>query len=126
MTNTLQKVKVFFNRVLGFFPSRIPTGVTEFDAWSDSIFDTYAKGIGLTDRDSTRWALSNQIMHMESTEAYKAKRFFALMLHKAASNQVSYFVMQTIKEKQAAQQAAAKQAAEVTVPTQVSDEQPKP
>lgn len=113
------EVKRFFKGVRGFFPSKTPVGKAEFHAWADDIIYTYRPP---ADTTSIKFALSAMIMRLNPTEAYKAKRFFALCLHKASAAQVACDVMEDIKQEQAAKQRAA-QTAEVTATQIATNEQ---
>jgi hypothetical protein len=63
-------------------------------------------------------------MRLNPTEAYKAKRFFALCLHKGAAAQVAAYVMEDIKNQQKAEyeaQLAASSKPEVTPNAETSN-----
>lgn len=119
MNRYFTQVKRFFQRLRNWFPSPLPIGMTAFLEWSSSIIDAY----GFPDNDSIRFALATQIMHAESTAANKPKRYFALLTHKAMSNQIAHAKLMALKEEQEAkmkeEQAKAAQAkqAEATAPT---------
>ena len=91
------EVKRAINKILGFFPSKIPTGAEEFEKWAKSIIDTYKPA---ADARSVRFVLSGLLMRLEQTEATKCKRFFALCLHRAAAGQVGAYKMEDIKNEQ--------------------------
>lgn len=114
-----QKLIRYYKYLRGFFPSPTPVGKADFHIWADDIINTYRPP---ADTTSIKFALSAMIMRLNPTEAYKAKRFFALCLHKASAAQVACDVMEDIKQEQAAKQKAA-QLAEVTANTVVSSEQ---
>lgn len=96
-----------FNRLKGLFPSPIPQGMTEFYSWADSIIDTYQPP---ADKRSVHFALATMIMRLDPTSAYKSKRYFSLCLHKGIAGQIANGVMFEIKEQQAAEIQAAKDA----------------
>lgn len=126
LMNALQKVKNILNKVIFLLPSRLPSGMKEFESWASSIIQTY----NFPDNDSTRFALATMILHLESvakielnllivkilipTSAFKSKQYFAQTVLKSMSNQVAAGVMQDLKEKQKreAEEAAAKEAQE--------------
>jgi hypothetical protein len=94
----------FCTRLRNFFPSPVPQGVAEFEAWSSSIIQTY----GFPDNDSVRFALATMILHSGPTAAYASKRYFAVMVKAGAAKQVASQVFTDIKQRQiAAQQQAA-------------------
>lgn len=99
-----QKLIKYFKVLRGFFPSPTPVGKAAFHAWADDIINTYNPPADVT---SVKFALSAMIMRLNPTEAYKAKRFFALCLHKASAAQVACDVMEDIKQEQIAKQKAA-------------------
>jgi hypothetical protein len=124
MNNALVKIKNIIARIRGAFPSSLPQGVTEFNAWSQSIIDTYAPPM---DERSVRFSLCALLMRLGQTEAYKPKRYFALAIHKGAASQIAAYVMEDIKNEQKAEydkQVAAEAAAklEATTTPQVADD----
>jgi hypothetical protein len=96
------------HKALSFLPSALPTGVTEFHTWYNSIMTAY--GEGLPNNDSTKFAIAAQIMHLGPTEANKPKRYFGLALRAGAAKQVAHAVFSELKEKQTREQAQAKAA----------------
>ena len=94
-------MKLFFNKLMSYFPSALPTGVTEFQAWADSIVDL--AGLSAS-RDSQHQALANMIMHLpprksdQRPTAYESKSWFVYALRKGAANQIASFVFQEIRK----------------------------
>lgn len=115
----INKFKKFVKRQLAKRPSPLPLGITEFNAWSDDIIDTF----DLLDNDSVRWSLAVMLLHVDNKEILKVslgracmpKAYFAAMVTKAMSNQVVSQVIQDFKEKQAEE---AKKAAEESAKSQ--------
>lgn len=114
--------------VLSYVPRRLPVGMTEFETWSDRIIDATGP---LAERDSMKFALATQIMHLAPQRSSVPDRYFIRSLRKAAANQVASQVFQDIKVRQAELQKAAEekakqeaaqaqQSAEVTASTQES------
>jgi hypothetical protein len=99
------KLTRFFNILAGFFPTPLPVGLSEFNAWADSFATTYS--LPTADQDSIRYALATMIMHQGPTAAYKSKFFFYLCLRSSAAKQVAGAAFMEIKTKQQAAQAAA-------------------
>lgn len=91
-----------FFKVLAFVPTALPFGLDEFNTWADRIIFTY----DLPDNDSSRWALATMIQHCGATEATKPMRYFGRCARKGGANQVSAYVMQTLKMKQKAEEEA--------------------
>ncbi len=101
-------------RLLSYFPSKLPTGVTAFNKYADEVIELTGP---IADTDSLKWAIANQIIHLPPQTASKPKQYFVRSLMKAAANQIASSFFQEIKLKQqkAAQEAAtaAEQAAKV-------------
>lgn len=109
-----QQVSRAAAQLRGLFPSRLPTGVTEFNAWADSIASTYR--LPTADQDSVRFSLASQIMHLGPTADSKPKYYFVRAIRAGAAKQIAGNAFYEIKSKhQAAQKAA--QAAEATAPS---------
>ncbi len=114
MKLVLEKISKLYRQVRGLFPSKLPIGYAQFDAWADSIINTYK--MPTDHRDSILWSLSNMIMHMGPKDAYKSKFYFFLMLHASATKQIAHGIFNEVKtrQKQAEQEAAKKQQSEAT------------
>jgi hypothetical protein len=103
MMKIKQKVQRFANKTLGLFPTKLPLGMTDFDRFCDSIFDTYE----LPNDPSYKHAIASMIMHLGPTVASKPKRFFALSVQKAMANQIAYQNIQLLKKNEATTEKAA-------------------
>jgi len=110
------KLLKVLSRIRGAFPSRVPTGVTEFNIWAASIINTYNPP---GDERSIKFGLCAMLMRLNPTEAYKSKRFFFLCLAKGASAQVAAYIMEDIKKTQALEWE--KQQAEATAAQEALD-----
>lgn len=108
--NVARKIKKLINQIVGAFPSSVPQGLTEFDAWVESIVETYGCPC---DERSARFVLSSLLMRLGPAEAFKSKLYFANSLRRAAAAQVAVGVQEQIKDAQRKEQAAA-QLAEAT------------
>lgn len=86
-------------RFLSRFSTKLPVGVTEFDAWADSIIELSGP---YADRDSMRFAIASILIHADSKFGALPKKFFIDRLRKSAANQIASQVFQDIKAKQAA------------------------
>lgn len=122
----IEVVKKSLYKFLAFFPSRLPIGDGQFEAWFNSIAFTY----DLPKNDSVRFALSTAIMHASpsnkpgAVEAvfnsgsayYRSKRYFGLTLLKGACNQTAHQIIADCKlrqdERKKAEAEAAVQASE--------------
>lgn len=123
MINKLrQTLKVALKRLLAYFPSLLPQGLTELENWSSDIINTY----GMPDNDSVRFTLAVTILHLDPTTSRKPKAYFGRCLRKAAANQVVSQVIQDLKYKQEeARKAALQQPAEVTATPVVTHVEPE-
>lgn len=106
MSKVIKKFKQFVKFVTSFIPSKLPIGVSEFDAWADSVILLTS----LPNNESMKWALATMILHGDKAEASKPKRFYARCLHKAAANEIAGGIMHMLKEKQKAEMEAAAKA----------------
>lgn len=93
----LIKLTRVLRQVLGLLPTAIPQGVSEFNAWADSIINTYTIN---ADSDSIKFALATMILHSGPTSAFKPKFTYFLMLRAGMAKQVAGAVFQDIKTKQ--------------------------
>lgn len=92
----MKSVSKLLKLIRALFPSRLPVGVTEFNAWADDIM-AMAKS---PNNDSVRFALAAMIVNSGDTEAYISKMFFVLQLRKSMSKQIASFIMYDAKQKQ--------------------------
>lgn len=107
MKTLFASLKKLGNQFLGLFPTAIPTGTAEFDAWAQFIMDNYK--MPTADVDSIKYALATMVMHLGPTVAYKPRYYFALALRASAAKQVAGGVFMEIKTRH---QAAAAKASE--------------
>jgi hypothetical protein len=105
----LQIIKCFIGKILGFFPTLLPVGVSQFNEWAKSIIEIYKPA---ADVRSVRFALATMLLHLGPTEARKPKRYFALCLHKGAAAQVGAYMFTQIKTEQEDELKALKEASE--------------
>lgn len=113
---TLLKVKEVVTNLYillrSYVPRRLPVGLSEYEVWSDRIATLAGN---LADKDSIRFVLASQIMHLGPQRSSVSDQFFIRSLRKGAANQVASQVFQDIKQKQQEAKAAAeKQLAEDT------------
>lgn len=85
--------------LLSYFPRPLPTGMTQFETWSNRIISQAGQ---FADVDSMKWALASHVMHLDAVKAYVPDQYFIRALRKAAANQIASQVFQDIKNKQAA------------------------
>lgn len=98
-------MKRFVDFIFSFFPTALPVGMTEFNAWADSIVELTGP---IADRDSLIWVASQEIMRLPPGHARVSKRQIVNTLRKFATNQLAAAKVNEIKAAQeAARQAAA-------------------
>lgn len=108
----LLKIKRLLNKVLFAIPSKLPVGMAEFDAWADSIIDTYDLPAGVP-KDQFKFVLADHVINTNSNTFLISRFKFAIALRMAASKQIAGAVFTQIKEDQKrlmAEKAAAEQA----------------
>lgn len=79
-----------------FVPERLPQGMTEFNRWVEDISELTELPIN----DKLKKVVGTLILQMPPQMAYVKKRHIANLVKKAAANQVSVEVLNTIDEKQ--------------------------
>lgn len=87
------KIKKFANRVMSFFPSRLPQGMDALDKFILSILDTY----DLPNKPSYFNAVATMVLHLPPTQHRASKRYFAKSIMKAIANEIAYGKIQDIK-----------------------------
>lgn len=110
-SNLSAKTLFVLRLVPTLIPRRLPQGMTESKAWSDSI----VKAAGVPDNDSFRFAIAAMILQLGPLKAFKSKFYFVLALWKGAANQIAGGVMHELKQKQDEANKAAKAAEEASV-----------
>ncbi len=105
----MQTLKKLFRQLFFLVPTRLPQGMTEFDAYVDSIISTY--DMPTADRDSVSYVIAATMMRFDPTTAYKSKVYFGLLLKAAAAKQIAGAKFADIRERQKAAELAAQQAA---------------
>ncbi len=96
-----------FKRLLSYYPTPLPVGLSEFETWADSIIELSGE---FADKDSMKYAIASNLIHLPHTKAKVPKAYFVNTLRKAAANQVASQVFQDIKIKQQQAIDTAKQA----------------
>lgn len=114
----IQQLKLI-KRLLSYFPTPLPVGLSQFNTWADSIIELSGD---YADRDSMTFAIASMVIHLPAGTASVPKNFFVKSLRKSAANQVASQVFQDIKSKQA--EAMAKLKAEDTAKETLTSGQP--
>lgn len=122
-------MKRLFNKILSYFPTPIPTGMTAFSAWLESIVSLAGP---IADPESIKWVVCNEIMRLSPGRDRVSKNSIVKLLRKFAANQLAASVVveiRTMQEKKLEeakkQQEAeeAKQTAEATAQPQVAPDE---
>jgi hypothetical protein len=100
-------MKRLLKQLLSLLPTKLPVGMTEFNAWADSIIELSGN---YADADSMKFALASMVIHLGPQRSSVAKNHFVRSLRKTAANQVAQAVFQDIKIKQQEAAKAAQQA----------------
>ena len=120
-------LKTFLNQLSSYFPTKLPLGMTEFDAWSASILALLGP---IADQDSLKFATATEVVRLGPEVRRISKQYFVRRIKAGAAKQIAGAVMYDMKEKQKAQQEVllAKQlekTTEVTVAPKAADGQPQ-
>ncbi len=105
----MKQLPLPLKRILSYLPTKLPVGLTQFDAFAESIIELSGN---YADTDSMKFAIASMIIHLPAGKAAVPKAFFVNSLRKSAANQVASQVFQDIKAKQAEVEAKRKQAEE--------------
>lgn len=103
-------MKLQLKRLLSYFPTPLPVGLSEFYTWADSIIELSGE---FAAKDSMHFALASMVIHKGAERGSIPKNEFVKGLRKSAANQVASQAFQDIKIKQEEQLKQLK-AAEVT------------
>lgn len=91
-------ISAFVNRVKGMFPTALPQGRTEFDAWAERIFNAWT--LPTDSIRDVRYMLATMVIHLGAQVSRKPDYFFVVSIRAAAAKQVSAAVFQEIKQAQ--------------------------
>jgi hypothetical protein len=91
---------------LALFPTKLPTGVTEFESFADKFIATY--DLPTKDAVSVRFTLASILMnlHDKKPTAYTSLLKIRAIFIAAASKQVAGYIFYNIKEAQATAKAS--------------------
>lgn len=105
------------NRIMGFFPSALPTGMTAMDEFIESITATY----GLPSNPSYHRMIAMMIQHLPAEKVRAPKHYFYKAILRAQANETAYYKLQALKE---AEDMAKNQEATPTVEPPLGQENP--
>src|SRR5580700_1886986 len=118
------KITQYINKLLGLFPQPLPVGVSAFNAFVDSIRNTYE--MPTQDADSITYAIAASILRFGEKRAWASKYSFVLTLRAACAKQIAGQAFQDIKHRQQARQLAEEQSKAAATATKADDAQPLP
>lgn len=115
MKKILTKVKKVLKLIRARYPSPLPVGMSEFNAWYASFVDLY-DDLPTKDEDSIKNVLASNIINLGHQTVALPKYHFYMILKASAAKQIAGEVFQEIQIKhrearKAAQEAAAQEAA---------------
>ncbi len=93
--------KLLFKRVKSYFPTSLPVGISELEAWADECLEL--SGLPIT-RETAHQALCNMIMHISPLKGSDTprdrvpKNFFVKGLRKGAANQIAAHVFYELQK----------------------------
>ena len=109
-------LRIYWKRFLSRFPTPLPVGKTEMDAFMADIIELSGS---YADKTSMEFAISSILIHAPSDKSALPKKYFVDRLRKSAANQVASQVFQDIKTAQEKQKLV-----EDTTPPVASDVKP--
>lgn len=106
----LQKLVKLFKQLQGRFATKLPVGVTEFEAWADSFSKIY--DLPTSDQDSIRHVLASMIINFPPGVMKAPKYYFYKTIVGSCVKQVAGSVFQNIQQAKFAAEKVAKRDAE--------------
>ncbi len=103
-----QKLIKILRQLRAKFPSKLPTGLAEFNTWADSFDEIY--DLPTRDKDSLKHVLSSGLINKGPTTTHMPKEYFYKLMVGAASKQVAAHVFQVIQQAKFAAEKVAKRA----------------
>ena len=113
LKSLLQQLKLLPKRLLSRIPTKLPVGLSQFDAWTKEIIELSGQ---FADETSIRFVLASELMHSDAKKGSVPKHYFVSRCRKLAANQTAGYILQEIKaaqEKVKAEEAAKAEAARV-------------
>lgn len=102
MNKAFAKTKKLYQKVRGFFPESLPTGMEEFNKYIDSLMGTY--WMPTVAKDDIIFVVTGTIIRLEPTVISKPKWYFAKVIRAAASKQIAGANFQEVKLRSQAKQ----------------------
>ncbi len=105
-----QKLTQVLTKLTSYIPTKLPVGLTAYQAWLDSIVELAGP---LADRESVQWVISNEVMRLPPGKDTVSKNRMVKLLRKYAANQCAGHVVLELKAKQEIVRKAAEEAAKI-------------
>jgi hypothetical protein len=100
----MNKLKCVFTRVLSYFPSKLPVGMSHYKTWSDSV----VKLIGpIANNEDLQFCIASEVIRLGPSVCSISKNYFVKRVRSGAAKQIAGAVFTEIKENQKAAQKAA-------------------
>lgn len=96
------------NRVLSYFPTKLPVGMAEFDTWANTIISLLGPGLEKIPADDIKFVLTTNLQRLGPDEHKRSMQYYVRVIRSAAVKQISAQVFQDVKLRQAEAQAAKK------------------
>lgn len=91
----LGKIRRFLAPLRAFFPSALPQGKSEFEAYAASVCELY----GFPYNDDYSHMVAAMIQHLGADVYRLPKRYFLNHIKKAIANEVAFYIMQDINDR---------------------------
>lgn len=92
----MKRIKFIYKLALSYFPTKLPVGLTEMQAFCNDIIELSGK---YADDDSMKYVITTSILHLDPNIDRASKQFFMRKLRKAAANQVASAVFTEIRDR---------------------------
>lgn len=100
----MKRIKSVLKYLLSYFPENLPVGMTAYNQFCNDIIELAGP---YADKDSMRFVISTNILHLDPKYSRASKQYFVRRLRKTAANQIVSEVINEIKAAQLKKQAEA-------------------
>lgn len=100
----MNRLKVAFKRLLSYFPTPLPVGMTAYKEWSDSVVDLIGP---IANTDDLQFCVAAEVIRVGPAVCSAPKNYFVKRVRAGAAKQIAGAVFTEIKERQMAAQKAA-------------------
>ncbi len=119
MSQFFSKLNKIARQVRGFFPEALPTGMTAFNAFADSIAATYS--LPTSKQRDVRWMVATLTVNHKRPMRFASKWYYASHIRAASVKEIAGAAMMAAQEEARQERIKASQATEATVTAQVAD-----